>query len=538
MIAEVNPMGAEGASDAADQAATTLAELPFAILGALLDALGMGGVVVVLVLGALLLGKSPAARKVVGKAMGKAWSALIRYARISLWAAYLRMPVRLAYRLQRDRWREMCEARKLSGLKRTKVKRSPMGVDVLVTLNRSLTLETLTARISDLETGLGVKRGSIRIEGRESANKALIRIRLRDPLAKALPWEAPDGPVSIKRPVRLAMTPYGEWIEIDLRQRILVVGASGAGKSSVQRVLSAPVVLAVDAEIEVWDLKQGTESQHYEGKAVVRVTDAEGCAARIEYLLTVELEQRSALMKRLGTSTWPTSPEHPDRIVMIDEIAKLIRELPEAALKRFFTLLEQARAYGIYVWIATQFPKATNLPTEIRSQMSALVGMKMRRKSESKLVFEELTDEGWLPHRLPGRGWLLLLDDEHDEPSEAKAPFIPEGAFRELESPRPVTVESSAPAAVDAPALTLVKDQPTVPAQPVPAAAPSASELVLDALREGEVTAAELVRSTGRSQSQVYAALKALVESGAVVKSGKRYALAADQDDQAAEVTA
>ncbi|MCG3039187.1 GIY-YIG nuclease family protein [Streptomyces sp. S1A] len=47
---------------------------------------------------------------------------------------------------------------------------------------------------------------------------------------------------------------------------------------------------------------------------------------------------------------------------------------------------------------------------------------------------------------------------------------------------------------------------------------PTAATLVLAALAEGEAAAAELVRATGRSQSQVYAALRVLVEQGQVRK--------------------
>ncbi|WP_461712992.1 hypothetical protein, partial [Streptomyces sp. DSM 41029] len=58
----------------------------------------------------------------------------------------------------------MTAARKLVGLKRGRVKRTPMGVDVRVTLGGGLNLDTLTARIKDLETGLGTRRGAIRVE--------------------------------------------------------------------------------------------------------------------------------------------------------------------------------------------------------------------------------------------------------------------------------------------------------------------------------------------------------------------------------------
>jgi hypothetical protein len=465
----------------------------------------------------------------------------------------MRMSIRLAYRLQPERWREMCQARKLIGLKRGKVKRTPMGVDVRVTLGGSLDLETLNARIRQLETGLGTRRGAIRIEGGDSAHKAIVRITVRNPLAKAVSWLQPAGPVSITEPARLSMNAFGEWTEVDLQQRILVIGASGSGKSSTQRVLAAAVILAEDADLEVWDLKQGTESQHYEGKAILRITNAADCKARIKHLREVEIPRRAALMQKLGTSTWPTSTRHRDRIVMVDEGAALIRELDDEERDELFTFLEQARAYGIYLWWATQFPKSTNLPTELRSQMSCVIALKMRRGSESRVVFEELTKEGWTPHRLPGKGWLMVLDDDHDEPEESRAAFIDEKQFRALkatlpEEPEAVAVEPQLPQMpAYAPTIpqqavapvSFVKDEPeeaAVVPSPEELPTPDAVRTALADAPAAGLSAANLQLVTGRGKTQVYAAIQQLQDDGDVVKLGHgRYALASTE---AGEVTA
>ncbi|MEE1774589.1 FtsK/SpoIIIE domain-containing protein, partial [Streptomyces sp. JV181] len=371
------------------------------------------------------------------------------------------------------------------------------------------------------------------------------------------------GIVSIRHAAPLSMNPFGEWTEIDLQQRILIVGASGSGKSSTQRVLATPVILAADADLEVWDLKQGTESQHYEGKADVRITNADQARARLKWFMDTELPRRAKVMQDLRTSTWPTSMQHPDRVVMVDEGAALVRELDDDELARFFTFLEQARAFGIYLWWATQFPKGTNLPTELRSQMSAVVALKMRRQSESRVVFEDLTKEGWTPHRLPGKGWLLLLDDEHQDPEESRAAFIDEKEFRRLKpwNPTPVVEPVIPPMPTYAPAVVTERvsadmDEAVqltkVPAQSAPAdlagTAPAAdptpelTELsVPDAIRSAladapaaGMSAAELVVATGRGKSQVYAGLQELTDDGAAVKVGRgRYVLA-----NAAEVSA
>jgi energy-coupling factor transporter ATP-binding protein EcfA2 len=458
---------------------------------------------------------------------------------------------RIMARLQADRWRQWTEARELKGLKRGRITRTPMGIDVVVSLGGKLTVEALNARIRHIEAGLGARRGSVRIEAHEMAHKCTVRIQTKNPLKKLVPWTQPTGPVSITEPARVSMNAFGEWTEIDLQQRILIVGASGSGKSSVQRVLSAPVILAEDADLEVWDLKEGLESQHYEGKAIVRITNAQQARDRIDWYRSVEFPRRAAIMKKLNTNTWPTSFENRDRIVQVDEGAALVRALDDEELADFFTFLEQARAFGIYLWWATQFPKSTNLPTELRSQMSAIVALKMRRGSESRVVFEDLTKEGWTPHRLAGKGWLMLMDDEHAEPTETRAAFIDEKQFRKIEA-----VHGVAPAAPAAPVVPpLPSYAPFVPAQhdydaemdeaislaktgpserPAAVAEPELEELAVtdailtalaDAPAAGE-SAGGLQLSTGRGKSQVYAALQELQDDGLVVKLGRgKYAL-------------
>jgi hypothetical protein len=128
------------------------------MVGALVQAIGVQGVLVVLALAALWLLKYAAVRRLAARAIRRLSRALVRYVRLSLYALRMRIPTRLAYRLQPERWRSMTEARKLTGLKRGRIRRTPMGVDVRVTLGGALTLETLQARVKDLETGLGVRR--------------------------------------------------------------------------------------------------------------------------------------------------------------------------------------------------------------------------------------------------------------------------------------------------------------------------------------------------------------------------------------------
>ncbi len=449
---------------------------------------------------------------------------------------------RVLRRLQPARWAEICEDRGLKGLKRGRITRTPMGLDVVVTLGGKLTVEALNGHVRHLETGLGTRRGAVRITAHDMAHKATVRIMTRNPLRKPVAWPPITGPVSVTEPARLSLSPFGEWVEVDLRQRILIVGASGSGKSSVQRVLAAPVILAEDGDLEVWDLKEGMESQHYAGKAR-RITTAADAIERLEELVTVEMPRRAAVLRHRRTSTWKPSATDRDLFIMVDEGAALIRALNDEQLARLFTFMEQARAFGIFVWWATQYPKTTNLPSELRSQMSCVIALKMRRSSESRVVFEDGTREGWTPHRLAGTGWLLISDDDHDEPAPTRAAWIDEKTFRKL-TPSRQAVEAAperraiqaTPEVVQAEVVDDQEQAEEQPATPLPGVLDpgmTTVSAVLLALADAGPTglsAAALQMATGRRKSQVYAALAELQDDGTVAKlkvKGGGYALAA-----------
>jgi len=482
----------------------------------LIEIIGPTGVLVLVAIGLLLLLKviGHTGRKALRRAAKRILRKAVRYIRITAWAARLEMPIKLAYRLQHGRWEEMCHDRDFVGLKRGVVKKSKVGIDVHVTLNRKLTLELLSSKVSALEAGLGTKRGVIRISPGKTANKAIVRIVLRDPLAKDVSWVRPIGDVSISDLCRVSMVPSGDWIQIKLQQRILIAGASGSGKSVTQRILAAQVIMAKDADLEVWDLKHGTESQHYAGKVIDRITTSSEAGARIKHYMQVELPRRARIMKELGTSTWPTSEKNPDRVIMIDEGSDLTRHLKKDELKQMYTLVEMARAFGIYIWWATQMPKATNLPTELRSQMSCVIALKLGRKGESQIVFEDRVHEGFTPHSLPGKGWMFVLDAEHQVAQESKAPYISEGQFKGIKPARPSSFPPPFPVHdPDVPEkVSLEKEKILV----TPLNTPKA---ILEALKGGEVfSATQLIESTGRSKSQVYDSLNQLLSEGKVIR--------------------
>src|SRR6185437_1037376 len=83
----------------------------------------------------------------------------------------------------------------------------------------------------------------------------------------------------------------------------------------------------------------------------------------------------------------------------------------------FLALAEQARAAAIRLWVATQYPGSKVISTEISANLTGTIGLRVRRSSESDVIFGRgSVREGWHAHRLAGKGWFLLADDDHQEP--------------------------------------------------------------------------------------------------------------------------
>lgn len=464
------------------------------------------------------------------------------------------IPYELMQKIQKGPWAAMCKARKLPGLERGEIEKTPYGVAVHVRFCGALDFPTVQRGVDQLETGLDVPTGTIRLRKGATAGRGILDIRIRDPLADGTPWEQPSVPVRLAHPLKLAVTPFGDTLELSLKQRIGVFGGSGFGKSCVQRLIGAHVAQAIDADLEVWDLKFGIEGKQYSGKARIITTVADA-ADRVDHLLNVEYPRRAAKMRELGVSMWDETPWDKALVVLIDEGNVVVRGFgdwrPEAEegeprgakggpLKDLFTLVEQGRALGVYFVYATQLPKATNLPTEIRSQLNATVCMKLRTSEEAAIVFKDDVREGWSPHDLLGPGWLLVKDDVHTNPVDAKAIWLSVDELKSVPVSGPFQDKPSLPTRAPGQSLTeTVPDTVSASVSLDKGVAPDTdrTDVATDvwlalSVSEKPQGVSELARRTRRSKSAVHAALKRMTEDCRVVQYGAGYRLRTTEEDE------
>lgn len=492
--------------------------------------------------------------KTVGRLLRKLGKAVVRYATVSLWAARLRMPVRLAIRLQPERWRRMCEARKLTGLRRMKVRRTAVGIAIRIRFGAGLDLAAVAAKLDQLETGLGLKRGSLRIEPDEYANKATLHVVLRDPLAKATPW--PGHPsADIRVPVMLGLMPHGDVVTLNLRQRIAIAGTSGSGKSVFARVLGGAAALSRNARLTYIDLKK-VEAKSWEHLADTATTPEQ--VEAVTAALRERMDVRLKLMAEHGIDDHTPTPADPDEVILVDEGAELVRAGLDEVITQLTSMAQMGRAAGFHLWWLTQYPTADGMPTGIGTQANCIVALRVENKRVSDVILgQSMSKEGWRADRLKGKGWNLIKDMDHAEPEPSRAYFVSAADVKGWKAPAgsPAPATEAAPATVELPPMPtyapLVSGQwvgawnrdvdealdlARVPAESAPAVAqePELAELsVPDAIRAalaaapaGGMSAAELVVATGRGKSQVYAGLQELSDDGAAVKVGRgRYVL-------------
>jgi S-DNA-T family DNA segregation ATPase FtsK/SpoIIIE len=209
-----------------------------------------------------------------------------------------------------------------------------------------------------------------------------------------------------------------EIILVDITDRILVAGMSGAGKSVVLRVLMVWALSLPNTALAIIDVKT-------EGALWAHTARVEHKPKDIEELVTElieEMQEREDIMRATGEDKWQATEDRPRIIVVIDEGAEFMGWVPDA-VDGIRTLAVRGRAAEIVVWWATQKPTLTGpgkgLDSMISGQFMAQICLAVNSPAEARNVLgENATGDGWHPETLPKGGWALMhLQGENGEPN-------------------------------------------------------------------------------------------------------------------------
>lgn len=448
---------------------------------------------------------------------------------------------RLMERLDPSYWVQHAEE---NGLERTLTERpelTPAGIVCGVRLDgKGRSAKWLAAEADAVRRLLGMKTDTrMQITKGSHGDRALILIRTRSASdgLDLCGW-APGDAWAVD-------TVTGETVPVPLGKRILIAGTSGSGKSTSARPLLAEASEHADHRLVVLDRKY-VEGRTWEHRA--RVACELDDMRTVVRELIAEGEERLQMLPR-GEDTVQISEARPRITVFVDEMGELLSDCAEKykdddgknadyldVISGLRTVARKYRAAEIILVPATQKPTLSGeghgLDSQIAGQLTVRLALAVATSTETQSVFgPDAIEKGWKAHELP-MPWVALMRDQDKGPNQRTNPIRMRWmtAQQVIDLPaRPIWSRSTATAGVPAaqpaerPALRLVKDEAaaTTPVAKVEAstAEPVSNRTrVLGAVRDGARTNRDIVDRTEINKGTVSKLVKALTESGELVK--------------------
>ena len=395
------------------------------------------------------------------------------------------------------------------------------GWTARVILRKGTTVAQAIARIPDIESGLELRPGSVRVfpDGKH-ANRLVMRVVETEPLAAPIPW---PGPVtrSVTQPAEIGISEDGQPVRVLLlRRNVLIGGIAGSGKSGVLNVIIA--ILAACRDVRLWgvDLKGGMELGPW-APVFERIATTPEEASELFRDAVTELNNRAASMAATGKRTWEPAPDNPALVIITDEHAELPAESHDCA----DSVARRGRAVAVNLIAATQRPTlaAMGPNTAVRSQMDVRICLRVREPRDADLILGQGSlNSGWHAHRLTQPGEFLISDPGHATPERNRAYLITDER-RDQHAARHARPRPVLPA-------PMPDDPWTAPEPPRNAPEPAAHggdvrqrpetalwDALVDAGPQG-VSVGELVAVCGRTRRWVYYRLQEHAQAGRAVQ--------------------
>ncbi len=214
---------------------------------------------------------------------------------------------------------------------------------------------------------------------------------------------------------------YDGAFRLDLRKdgpHALVAGTTGSGKSELLQTLVAALALANRPDELTFCLVDYKGGSAFKDCArlphtVGMVTDLDNhLVSRALTSLGAELRRREHLLTVPGAkdledywalqNSQPELPAIPRLVIVIDEFASLVAELPDF-VKGLVSIAQRGRSLGIHLVLATQRPSGVVSP-EIRANTNLRISLRVTDDSESKDVIDA-PDAARIGKNHPGRGY-------------------------------------------------------------------------------------------------------------------------------------
>jgi DNA segregation ATPase FtsK/SpoIIIE, S-DNA-T family len=414
------------------------------------------------------------------------------------------------------------------------------GWTARVLLKKGNTTDQAVTRIPGIESGLGLRPGSVRITGDpQRADRFTLRVVENDPRAEPAPWPGTTV-TSITEPIDIGISEDGRPVRVLLlRRNLLAGGIMGSGKSGILNIIIASLAACTDVVLWGIDLKGGMELQPW-ASCFGRLATTPAQATALLADAVAWLDERAARKAAEGQRVWEPTPAEPALIIVIDEYA----ELPAAAHPLTDSIGRRGRAVAVSLIAATQRPTQEAMGnTAVRSQMDIRICLRVRERRDVDLILGQGSfHAGWHAHQLTQPGAFLLSDPDHGQPGRHRAYLITnEQAARQAARhtghrpalgpppPTPPRPPSTTPPSPPAPSPLAARwPQAGVTWPPSPGQDTTQGQeddgpetalwAALNGAGPGGVPAGELLRLTGMAKTTLYRRLRAHASAGRVTQ--------------------
>lgn len=421
-------------------------------------------------------------------------------------------------------WPGIADAVGLPGAHIASVVVDAWGWTARVMLRKGTTTAHAITRIPAIESGLGLRPGSVRVFPDEKrADRFIMRVVENDPHAEPIPWPG-RWVTSITRPLEIGLTEEGRAVRLLLlRRNVLIGGIMGAGKSGILNLIIANLAACRDVILWGIDMKGGMELQPWAGCFDRLAFTPEQAIALFRDAVT-RLDQRAARMAAEGKRVWDATPDDPAIVIIVDEWA----ELPDEARGYADSIARRGRAVAENLIAATQRPtqEAMGKGTAIRSQMDIRICLRVREPRDADLILGAgMVNSGWHAHKLTQPGEFLISSPEHSMPERNRA-YLLTDARRDYHASQCATARpQTAPNRPDMPPMA--PESPlTAPVGPPRGERPRPETALWDALVDAGDTGAsvgELEAACGMGRRWVYYRLQEHARAGRAVQVRRGY---------------
>lgn len=354
----------------------------------------------------------------------------------------------------------------------------------------------------------------------ESVEQAATRVPGQMP---TVPWPGTPANPSINKPFALSdntrvLLPGGH---------ILVVGETQAGKSSIEHVIVCNAVACPDAQVIGIDMKPGRLELGAYRMAGARVAEDVGEATELLEWVIGEGDRRGRLLGVSFEETgeirnqWTATPDGPHLVVVLDEVAELVRQAPKLA-KKLEAIASVLTALGITLVVCTQVPSKDvwGGNTDARGQFDTRVCLRTAEQGHTQIgLGNDAIRTGFLAHDLEAQGEFYIRSRHHRRPE-------PDRAYLITNRVRADHIRAYASGAVR---LDPETEPAAFPVAPEPAfqTTGTVSGDILAYLAEHDGSPVEVARAIGANKGSVRALMSKLNGNGDIREAtGGRYRIA------------